>query len=267
MDSQQRERDSLISSGSSPENIPISTQGPVDLGQGNEAAEMKPEVPLKHTKRPLFLYKSWLWGQERLTLLLMLFFIFTGELVANHREHEQLLTVSALAVAVGHGLFFVYLDDSTTDDRHIHQSYITNISLLLVTVFKGSIVAAVGLSFAQHLWSVLRQQTLPIRRIEQLFSIRSNPGQLTKYQLLTNTPMLFAMGIFVWLVPIALIYPPSALTVTSRPYRLMSYAEVPILFPPTPSINANDSTFASTRLNTVRWHFGQGERKIYSRFE
>lgn len=159
----------------------------------------------------------------------------------------------------------MYLDGTITSGRHIQQSDVTNISLLLVTAFKGCVVAAVGLAFTQHMWMVLRRQTLPIGRIEQLFSIRSNPTQLTKLRLVADTPILFLIGLFVWLVPIATIYPPSALTVTSRAYTLRDYANVPILFPPLPSIDSNSAAeMPGTRLSRVSWNFNQHERRVYS---
>ncbi|OAL56202.1 hypothetical protein IQ07DRAFT_626316 [Pyrenochaeta sp. DS3sAY3a] len=232
-----------------PKLTPICVKRPGKPCHKNATAKTNPERSPKHTKCPPILSSWWSWARQRLTLLLMLLFNF-----------------SALTIAIGHGLLFMYLDGLTTDGRNIKQSYVTNISLLFVTAFKECIVAAVGLSFTQHLWSVLRHQTLPVGRIEQLFSIRSNPVQLTKFRLIINAPMLFLMGIFVWLVPIAAIYPPSALTVTSRPYNLTGDADVPILYPPSPSVGGKTDRFPAPRLSRIGWSYDPFERKVYSRY-
>lgn len=128
-------------------------------------------------------------------------------------------------------------------------------------------MTAVGIAFTQHLWNVLRRRTLAIGRIEQLFSIRSNPTQLTKLRLVSNAPMLFLMGLFIWLVPIALIYPPSALTVRSLPFILTEDAEVAILFPPTPSINPTTKYFTVPRLSHSAWFFEESQRRVYTYYE
>ncbi|OAL47288.1 hypothetical protein IQ07DRAFT_623588 [Pyrenochaeta sp. DS3sAY3a] len=232
MTPEQPERDSLISARNSLEPAPPTTQGNEKSRHEIEVSKVAPKMPLTTAQRWSFFFTMWSWIQERLTLILMVVFI-----------------AAALLVAISHGLLFVYLNDTPTNHRHIQQAYVTNISLLIVTTFKGCVVAAVGLAFTQHLWLVLRRQTLPVRHIEQLFSIRSNPAQLTKLRAINNTPILFFMALYVWLVPIATIYPPSALTVASRPYNLTTDANVPILFPPSPSIGSN--TRVLTRLSHV----------------
>jgi hypothetical protein len=108
------------------------------------------------------------------------------------------------------------------------------ISLLITTLFKACLVASVGLSFAQHLWKVFRQKLLRISQIEQLFHIRSNPIELTKAKIVKDAPFLFLMAVFVWLLPLAVIYPPSSLTVTSRPYSEMRDLSLSVMNLPPP---------------------------------
>ncbi|OAL55276.1 hypothetical protein IQ07DRAFT_627422, partial [Pyrenochaeta sp. DS3sAY3a] len=126
---------------------------------------------------------------------------------------------------------FRYLDGSMTQERRFRQSHITTLSLLLTTIFKACIVGCVGLAFTQHIWHNLRQRTFTIDCIEHLFSLRSNPVELARLKASLEALILFAMAVFVWLVPIAIIYPPSALTVEIRPFLVMKVISVPVLFP------------------------------------
>jgi hypothetical protein len=128
------------------------------------------------------------------------------------------LIPQAFALAVGHGLLFQWLNGTLAEHRRLGQSQITAISLLITTAFKACAIGAISLSFAQHLWHVIRRKALKIARIEQLFSIRSNPFELAKVGIVRDTPLLLLMALTVWLISIAAIYPPSALTTVARPY-------------------------------------------------
>jgi len=52
-----------------------------------------------------------------------------------------------------------------------------------------------------------------ISLIEDLFQVQTNPLRLFNYHLYFETPMLVAVAMFCWLVPIATLYPPGALVV------------------------------------------------------
>jgi hypothetical protein len=105
-------------------------------------------------------------------------------------------------------------------------------SLLIVTGFKASITLAVGIAFSQHMWLVFRRRTFAIQHIEQLFSLRSNLFHVLRIQNSLGAPILFAMAVFVWVLPVATVYPPSALTVSLLRYTQMEMRNVPILDPP-----------------------------------
>jgi hypothetical protein len=136
----------------------------------------------------------------------------------SNAEENSKLTLKALALAMGHFLLFQWLDGALAEHRRLHQSQVTALSLLITTAFKACAITAVGLSFAQHLWHIVRRKALKVMRVEQLFSIRSNPLDLVKFGVVRDAPLLFLMALTVWLIPLAAVYPPSALTIVSRPY-------------------------------------------------
>lgn len=74
-----RERDSLISPRNSSEVTPISVKGSEKTCPENAAAGTNPEVSPGHARCPLIFSRWWSWARQRLTLLLMLLFSFSGE--------------------------------------------------------------------------------------------------------------------------------------------------------------------------------------------
>ncbi|KAF2745377.1 hypothetical protein M011DRAFT_479202 [Sporormia fimetaria CBS 119925] len=137
-----------------------------------------------------------------------------------------------LAFAVGHFCFFQFLNGRPVDDFAIGQSFVSTISLLLITAFRLCMVGCVGLCFAQHLWYVLRRTALPIFRVEQLFSVRSNPLILGNPRLLWTAPMLFSMAVYIWFIELAAVYPPGALVVESKPFLSVQETNIPVVNAP-----------------------------------
>ena len=105
-----------------------------------------------------------------------------------------------------------------TEHRWFRQSHVTAVALLLATAFKACVIAAVGIAFAQHLWQILRQRPHTIRSIEQFFHLRSNPFALGRLKGIPQAPVLMLMALFVWLIPLAVVYPPSTLTISFQAF-------------------------------------------------
>jgi hypothetical protein len=127
---------------------------------------------------------------------------------------------------LGHYLFFLNLDETAIDSDNLTQSHVSAVSILLVTLFKSSLSAAVGCCFAQHLWLVLRQDSTSVSLTEKLFVLRSNAFALGDPRAIWRAPVLFSMALFVWFLGIATIYPPGALTVRPLPSTSVNTMEV-----------------------------------------
>jgi hypothetical protein len=59
-----------------------------------------------------------------------------------------------------------------------------------------------------------------IEVVEDLFQIQTNALHLTSFELYRKAPVLAAVAVFCWLVPIATVYPPSALIVELQSARI-----------------------------------------------
>lgn len=103
-----------------------------------------------------------------------------------------------------------------SDHFVLRQSRVSTISLLLVTAFRAAVVTTLGVCFTQYLWYLLRRNSLRISHIEDLFQIRSNLWTLASLTIVRKAPLLFIMAALSWLVPLAMVYPPTALTIQSE---------------------------------------------------
>jgi hypothetical protein len=103
--------------------------------------------------------------------------------------------------------------DVTAAPANIRQSDVTAVSLLLATGFRTAITSSIGISVTQYLWRLFRLKAFDIRLVEDLFQIRSNIFGLTNHKIVRHTPFIFIAVLITWLVPVATIYPPSALTI------------------------------------------------------
>ena len=161
-----------------------------------------------------------------------------------------MLTATAFLSAISHYVLFRKLHGTMTQGRRLHRSYVTTLSLFLASVFQGCITGTIALSFTQHLWWRLRRNTFTIGRIEQFFNLRSNPLELTRLRGFLDSPMLFIMAIVAWLVPLAMIYPPSALTISTRGFIAYTNVDIPSL---TPSYNDFDpfTSMSTTSRNRI----------------
>ncbi|KAJ8119064.1 hypothetical protein OPT61_g81 [Boeremia exigua] len=84
------------------------------------------------------------------------------------------------------------------------------------STFRAALVASVGVCYTQYLWATLRDRVLKIGLVEDLFQIQTNAFHLMSPNLYIRTPLLAAVAVFCWIVPLATIYPPSALSVELR---------------------------------------------------
>ncbi|KAH7130187.1 hypothetical protein B0J11DRAFT_430405 [Dendryphion nanum] len=144
-----------------------------------------------------------------------------------------LLKLIALTCAVAHYLLYKNLDGTLPGNGYTQQSRISALSLLLVTTFKTTINASVGLCFSQYLWYILHGTVVPLKQIEQLFTARSNLA-LGDIRVIWRAPLLLAIAASLWSLGIAMIYPPGALTVGLKAYSSTKNFTISVMNPKFP---------------------------------
>jgi hypothetical protein len=80
----------------------------------------------------------------------------------------------------------------------------------------------------------LRKNSLKINLVEDLFQLRSNIWTLASPKIVQKAPLLFVMAALSWLVPLATIYPPTALTVQSELHTTFTNVNSSIMNPTLP---------------------------------
>jgi hypothetical protein len=87
------------------------------------------------------------------------------------------------------------------------------VSHLLASLFSAFLCASLSIAFTQHLWQIMRIASLKLSTIDRLFKIRQNFLFLGNPVILQSAPLLSTLALLVWLIPVAVILPPGALTV------------------------------------------------------
>jgi hypothetical protein len=83
------------------------------------------------------------------------------------------------------------------------------------------------MAFTQCLWRLLRMQFIKISSVEVLFSVARNPLLLYHLELLILTPTICLLVLFMWLLPIAVTFPPGALVVVPAHTSSVQVRDVP----------------------------------------
>lgn len=130
----------------------------------------------------------------------------------------------ALLISICHYVLLAQLNGKIADGEFapIRQSYVAASSLILANLFRATLLGCVGTCFAQVLWRTLRgSQPIAVVTIEGLFQMRSNPFELADIRLLKSASLAFVIAVYMWLVPLAVTFPPGALTIEARPFPMV----------------------------------------------
>ncbi|OKL61050.1 hypothetical protein UA08_03129 [Talaromyces atroroseus] len=133
----------------------------------------------------------------------------------------------AISLATAHLGLFRWLDQRRVDET-ITQPYVTALSLVFVNGFRMLLAAALGISFVQIVWKLLRVRPMQLGDLDKLLSVLGNPLQLGRIGLFWRVPIPFLCAVLFWCLPIAMVFPPGALTVEPKTLTRRSQTSVPI---------------------------------------
>ncbi|EEA28940.1 hypothetical protein EYB25_000151 [Talaromyces marneffei] len=136
----------------------------------------------------------------------------------------------AVTLAIAHLGLFRWLNERQVDDS-INQPYVTALSYFFVNGFRLLLAASLGISFVQIVWQLLRVKPIQLGELDGLLSVLSNPLQLGRVSLFWRAPVPFLCAIAFWCLPIAMVFPPGALTVETRSLTNITEQAVPTFDP------------------------------------
>lgn len=125
-----------------------------------------------------------------------------------------LLFIAAIVAAIGHHCFYTWLDGREVDTVAISQAWIVRVGNTFAFVFKGVLVAGVGIAFCQRFWFAVRRESIRVNSLDAMFGVLGNPINFFNKDLLLKTKVLFIIAVVCWLLPLSAIFAPGALTST-----------------------------------------------------
>ena len=122
-----------------------------------------------------------------------------------------LLSASALA-AGGQHLFYSYVNGKNVETFRVPQDWVIRLGTGFAFLFHIILVPAIAIAYAHRFWYSASQKALTVRTIDSLFKLSGNPLELFNLELLSNSKMLCAFALVGYLIPLASILSPGALT-------------------------------------------------------
>jgi hypothetical protein len=118
----------------------------------------------------------------------------------------------AAGLAIAHHLFYQHLDGKAVKGS---QRWTNRFATAIAFAFKTSLTVSVSLAFQEALWAAVRQRFFKIGSLDKLFTVQSNPLSFFCWEGIIHGFMPLILAGIAWIVPIAVIFTPGALTVIS----------------------------------------------------
>jgi hypothetical protein len=123
-----------------------------------------------------------------------------------------LLLIIGILAAVGQHLFYSYANGKLEEEFPISQDWVIRVGTAFAFLFQTVLVAAVGSAFTQRFWFAVRRESLAIGSIDAMFSVLGDPRQFFNTEFIFKTKLLFVFAVISYLLPVATILSPGALT-------------------------------------------------------
>jgi hypothetical protein len=156
------------------------------------------------------------------------------------------LLLFGVFAAIGHHLFYSYLNSKEVDETAVDQTWAIRIGTAFAYLFKTTLVAAIAVVYAQSFWFTVRRNLFEIDTLDNFFALLTNPLLFYHRSLYGKASLtLFALAMVSWLLPISAVFAPGALTgsfplqrsqlilVTTGERTLVENVAVPVLAPMT----------------------------------
>jgi len=142
--------------------------------------------------------------------------------------------IGAICLAIGHHLFYNSLNGQRVEDSAFDQQFNVGIGTAFAFLVRALLVLSVGTTYWQLFWRTLRSRTLTVARLDTIFSLLDNPFTFAKVGTLRRHALLVLVALLSWTIPIAIIVPPSTLSVHSK-----AFTENRLLTMPTPFFDSS----------------------------
>lgn len=126
--------------------------------------------------------------------------------------------IAGIALACGHHYFYSTLQDQRVDQARWSQDTNTAIGTALAFLVRAAFVIAISTVYWQSFWHRLREP-LSLSKIDDLADQLKVLYQLFNWNNLKASPLLGALALVAWLIPLAVVFPPATLKVVPKEFR------------------------------------------------
>ncbi|EUC50771.1 hypothetical protein COCMIDRAFT_21784 [Bipolaris oryzae ATCC 44560] len=121
----------------------------------------------------------------------------------------MLLFLAGFAAAVGHHLFYAYLDGKPATAQLKMVRYGTALAFFVKSTLAGCVI----ICNRQRIWYTFRRKAMTIKGIDGLFSATEDPTQFfMNWEMARNGKLATLMAACTWLIPLASVLSPASLT-------------------------------------------------------
>ncbi|CAK1356374.1 unnamed protein product [Cercospora beticola] len=133
--------------------------------------------------------------------------------------------IAGIALAVGHHYFYSRLHDRRVDQARWPQGTYVAIGTGRAFLVRAAFVITISTVYWQIFWQRLRKP-LSLSTIDDLADQLKVIYQLFNWISLKASPLLGLLALLAWLIPLAVVFPPSALRVVPKEFRSHGIKEI-----------------------------------------
>ncbi|KAK6213516.1 hypothetical protein QIS74_09518 [Colletotrichum tabaci] len=139
-----------------------------------------------------------------------------------------------MAFMIIHLVFFFSLHGKPVESSFVGQSLQSAIANFLAIAVEICLLSGLGVAYDQLLWRLFRKKALPAVTIDKLIRLATSPWNLPRPGIFLAAPEPWLVASLCLLVPLAIVFPPGALTVEYRE------AVQPVTLHDVPTMNISD---------------------------
>lgn len=136
--------------------------------------------------------------------------------------------IAGLAFASGHHAFYSSLDGRIVDNHLFSQQINLAVGQAFAFLVRASLVISIGASYWQVFWGTVLHRTLAISQVDVLAGMLDSILDLLDLRASRTRPILIALALLSWMVPLASILPPATLSVHGNTTTEYTQRRVPI---------------------------------------
>ncbi|RYN95413.1 hypothetical protein AA0119_g8739 [Alternaria tenuissima] len=128
-----------------------------------------------------------------------------------------------------HLSFYLALDKVPVSQAVITEPLQAAFGNILAILVEISLLSGISVAYDQALWRLFRRKPLKAFIIDKLATLVFSPWNLFRKDIIVSAPLEWFLSLLCFLIAIAAVFPPGALTVKSEPFVLPEMQHIPTM--------------------------------------